>query len=138
MYSVYWLLYAFHLYMKVARPQYSMLLDSWHCTKKFYYFEVGLFTAIGTVPYMVLAGLSKFEITHFPPTFCFLNSTGSFYGFILPTIIVNCATMIILLLVLYHVNTVSDNTVIPVLYFSYSTKFWWSKFCGKLSKLNAI
>ena len=52
MYSVYWLLYVFHLYMKVAQPQYSMLLDSWHRTKKIYYFEVGFFTIIGTVPYM--------------------------------------------------------------------------------------
>ena len=109
MYSVYWLLYAFHLYMKVAQPEYSMLLDSWHRTKKFYYLEVGFVTIIGTVPYIVLAGLSEFQIAQFPPLFCGLSAAGNFYGIVLPTIVVNCTTVIILLLVLYHVHIVSDN-----------------------------
>ena len=73
---------------------------------------------------MVLAGLSKFEIAHFPPLFCSLNATGGFYGFILPTIIVNCATMIILLLVLYHVNTVSDNNSSIVTVFIAQNSNW--------------
>ena len=121
-YSMYWLLYAFHLYMKVAQPQYSRLLDSWHRSKKFYYFEVGLFTVIGTLPYIVLAGLSKFNIYEFPPTACGPSAAGNFYGFVLPTLIVNCSTLIILLLVLYHVHIVSDisnynNIVIAVFVF---------------------
>ena len=107
MYSVYWLLYAFHLYMKVAQPEYSMLLDSWHRTIKFYYLEVGLVTIIGTVPYIVLAGLSEFDISQFPPQFCGISVVGNFYGFVFPTVIVNCATVIILLLLLRHVHIVS-------------------------------
>ena len=108
MYSVYWLLYAFHLYMKVAKPEYSKLLDNWNRTKKLYYFEVGFVTIIGTVPYIILAGLSEFNISQFPPLACTFNAAGNFYGIILPTLILNCSTVIILLLVLYHVYIVSD------------------------------
>ena len=111
MYSLYWLLYVFHIYLKVARPDYSMMLDSWHRTKKFYYFEIGCVTLIGTVPYIVLASLSEFQIVQFPPLYCALSAVGNFYGIVLPTIVVNCATLIILLLVLYHVHIVSDCTV---------------------------
>ena len=107
LYSVYWLLYAFHLYMKVAQPEYSILLDSWNRTKKFYCFEVAIFTIIVTVPYMVLAGLSEFRMNEFAPPACSLGVAGTFYGLVLPTIVVNCTTVIILLLVLYHVNSVS-------------------------------
>ena len=106
-YSVYWLLYAFHLYVKVAQPEYSMLLDNWHRTKKFYYLEIGFVATIGIIPYIVVAGLSEFEITQFPPQFCTISVKGSLYGMVLPTIVVNCAAVIILLLVLYHVHTVS-------------------------------
>ena len=108
MYSVYWLLYAFHLYMKVAHPDYSMLFDNWHHTKKFYYFEIGFFTLIGTLPYLILASLSEFKISSFPPQHCTLSAEGNFYGFIFPTIAVNCTTLILLLLVLYHVHMVSE------------------------------
>ena len=107
MYSLYWLLYAFHLYIKVAQPQNSMLLDSWHCTIKFYYLEVGFVTIIGTVPYIVVAGLSEFDIAQFPPQFCTISVEGNFYGIVFPTVLVNGATVIILLLVLHHVHIVS-------------------------------
>ena len=115
MYSMYWLLYAFHLYMKVAHPDYSMLLDSWHRTKKFYYFEIGFFTLIGTLPYLILASLSEFQIVQFPPLFCALSAEGNFYGIVLPTIVINCTTLIILLLVLYHIHMVSRLTEVIVL-----------------------
>ena len=108
MYSVFWLLYAFHLYLKVAQPKYSMQLDRLHHTKKFYYFEISCVLTIATVPYIVLASLSEFRIVDFPPKFCGLSSAGNFYGIVLPTIVVNCATVIILIVVLYNVHTVSD------------------------------
>ena len=113
--SVYWLLYAFHLYMKVAHPYYSILFDSWHRTKNFYYFEIGFFTLIGTLPYIVLASLSEFRIVNFPPLFCALSAEGNFYGIVLPTVVVNCTTLIILLLVLYHVHMVSGLIEVAVL-----------------------
>ena len=105
MYSIYWLLYAFHLYVKLAYP-FSMLFDSWHRTKKFCYFEIGFFTFIGTLPYIVLASLSEFGITHFPPVLCAIRFEGSFYGIVLPTVVVDCTTLIILLLILYHIHMV--------------------------------
>ena len=104
-------MYAFHLYIKIAQPQYSMLLDSWNRTKKFYYLEVAIFTVIVTVPYMVLAGLSEFRMNDFAPPTCSLSVAGTFYGLVLPTIVVNCATVIILLLLLYYVNSVSTVTI---------------------------
>ena len=115
MYNVYWLLYAFHLYVKVAHSYYSILFDSWHRTKNFYYFEIGFFTLIGTLPYLILASFSEFQIVHFPPLFCALSTEGNFYGSAFPSIVVNCTTLIILLLVLYHVHMVSRLTEMTVL-----------------------
>ena len=121
MYSVYWLLYAFHLYMKVAHPYYSILFDVWHHTKKFYYFEIGFFTLIGTLPYLILASLSKFQISNFPPRYCTLSAKGNFYGIVFPTIAVNCTTLILLLLVLYHVHMVSGLFSIVLIVSSYGS-----------------
>ena len=108
MYCVFWLLYAFHLYLKVAQPKYSMQLDRLHRTTKFYYFEIVCIMTIGIVPYIVLASLSKFQIINFPPQLCGLGAVGTFYGIVFPTVVINCITVIILLLVLYHVHIVSD------------------------------
>ena len=114
MYNLYWLLYAFHLYIKVAQPDFSTLLDNWHRTKKFYFLEVAIFTAIGTVPYIVLAGLSEFGISQSPPQFCGISVKGNFYGLAFPTVIVNCITVIILLLLLHHVHIVSCGIITVV------------------------
>ena len=97
--------YTYHL---VSQPKYSIQLDRLHHTKKFYYFEIGFVLTIGTVPYIVLASFSEFQIGDFPPQFCVLTPAGNFYGIVLPTLIVNCTTVIILLLILYHVHVVSD------------------------------
>ena len=124
MYSVYWLLYAFHLYIKLAHPDYAIMFDSWHRTKKFYYIEIGCATLIGTLPYLILASLSEFQIVQFPPLFCALSAAGNFYGIVFPTIVVNCTTVIILLLVLYHVHMVSychTHTIIHNVYSFFST-----------------
>ena len=57
---MYWLLYVFRLYVKVAHPDYSMPFDSWHWTKKFYYFEILFITLNGTLPYLIVAYSSVF------------------------------------------------------------------------------
>ena len=114
MYSVYWLLYVFHLYIKLAHPDYAIMFDSWHRTKKFYYIEIGCVTLIGTLPYIILASLSEFQIVQFPPLFCALSAEGNFYGIVFPTVVVNCTTVIILLLILYHVHMVSNHSSIIV------------------------
>ena len=116
MYCAFWLLYSFHLYLKLAQPEYSLVLDSWHRTKKFYYFEIGCVMVIGTLPYIVLASLSEFQIVNFPPQFCGLSPEGNFYGIVLPTVLMNCATLIILLLVLYSVHVVSGYSIITMIH----------------------
>ena len=108
LYSTFWVLYAFHLFLKVAYPQHAMSLDNLHQRKKIYYFEVGCAFTVGALPYIILVSLSEYRIVNFPPIFCALSPEGNFYGIVFPTLILNCTTLIILLLVLYHVHIVSD------------------------------
>ena len=75
--------------VKVTHPDYSMLFDSWHHTKKFYYFEIVFFTPIGTLPYLILASLTVFQIVQFSPILC-TQCEGNFYGIVLPTIVIHC------------------------------------------------
>ena len=107
-------MYVFHLLLKLAYPTKSIKLDELHYSMKIYYIEVVCAFIVGTVPYIILASLSKFQIVNFPPLYCGGDATGTFYGIILPTVVLNCTTLILLLIVLYHIHTVSIHVIIII------------------------
>ena len=73
-----------------------------------HFIEVFVLFIIGTVPFIVIAGNSKYEATRFPPLFClYTDTTYMFYGTVLPTIIIGSVGLIMMLFALYQLHIVS-------------------------------
>ena len=111
-YSYIWLLYVFHLALKLFFPLKSAKFLSSGYSKVIYFVEVLIVFLIGTVPSIVSAGLSKYRVVTFPPIHCgaYDDRTYIFYAIIVPILAAVCVSVILMLLILYKVHTVSfDN-----------------------------
>ena len=102
LYGYFWLLYTFHLILKLAYP-----LKSSQYSRTMYSLEVLLALFIATVPAIVGAGLSKYRISTFPPTQCKSDGEFRFYSLILPVMAAVCVSVIFMLLALYKIHVVS-------------------------------
>ena len=110
LYCAYWCLYIFHLLLKIVFPVWSMVrYNSPHSTK-IHIIEVISVFIVGTLPYVVIAATSNYTITSFPPVSCTGDSVYSFYSLIVPTVILSCCGLIMMLIVLYNIHIVSYDT----------------------------
>ena len=110
LYCAYWCLYIFHLLLHVLFPVWSnAVYNSPHSTK-IHIIEVISVFIVGTLPYVVFAASSNYTITSFPPTSCTGDSVYSFYSLIIPTVILSCCSLIMMLIILYSIHIVSDDT----------------------------
>ena len=107
LYGYFWFLYTLHLFLRVANPMLMIKLERLKHAKKIHIVEVALAVLLGTVPNIVFAISSRFHIVTFPPLFCGAAPEYNFYGIIVPTIVVYCATLIMMLFVLYKIHIVS-------------------------------
>ena len=94
--------------MKLVYPLKSVKLDKSEHSKMIHVIEIFVVFIIGTVPFIVIAGNSKYEAVRFPPLFCLYTDTSyMFYGTILPTVIIGSGGLILMLFVLYQLHIVS-------------------------------
>ena len=107
LYAFFWLLYIFHLTLRLVYPLKSAKLNNSAYGKKIYALEVLIVVVISTVPYIVFASTSTYQISRFPPDYCSYNTTYHFYGTFIPTLITGCVGLILMLLVLYKLHIVS-------------------------------
>ena len=107
LYCYFWFLYTLHLFLRVANPIRMVRLEQSKYSRMIHIAEVTIAVLLGTVPYIFFAIYSKFHITTFPPLYCGANPVYNFYGTILPTVLVSCATLIMMLFVLYKIHIVS-------------------------------
>ena len=84
--------------VKLEQSKYARLI---HIT------EVAIAVLLGTVPYIFFAVYSRFHIVVFPSLYCGADPVYNFYGTILPTVLVYCASLIMMLFVLYKIHIVS-------------------------------
>ena len=75
--------------------------------KKIHITEVIVVVLLATIPYVVIAVNSDFRFAVFPPFFCTAEPVYNFYGYIIPTVVVICVTLILMLFVLYTIHLVS-------------------------------
>ena len=75
---------------------------------KIHVVEVMVAVLVATVPYIVFLINSDFRISTFPPLYCGAGPTHNFYGLIVPTVVVYCITLIMMLFVLYKIHIVSS------------------------------
>ena len=106
-YGFFWVLYVFHLTLRLVYPLKAAKLNNSAYGRKIYALEVLIVVVIGTVPYIVFASTSTYQISRFPPVYCSYNTTYHFYGTYIPTLIIGCAGLILMLLVLYKLHIVS-------------------------------
>lgn len=110
LYCAYWCLYIFHLLLKLVFPVWSKVVYNSPHSMKFHIIEViGVFI-VGTLPYIVFAATSNYMITSFPPTGCSGDAIYSFYSLIVPTVILSCCGLVMMLIILYNVHIVSNGT----------------------------
>jgi len=108
LYCAYWCLYIFHLLLKIVFPVWSRFLYTSARSTKIHTIEVATVFIVGTLPNIVLAGTSKYVILAFPPTGCSGNAVYTFYTLIVPTVMLSCCSLVMMLIILYNIHIVSD------------------------------
>ena len=112
MYCYFWFLYTLHLLLRITKPLLMLRLEQSNHAKKVHIVEVTVAVLVATVPYIVFFVNSDFHISTFPPLYCGAGPTHNFYGVIVPTVVVYCVTLIMMLFVLYKIHIVSSITII--------------------------
>ena len=73
-----------------------------------YITEVLIVFLIGIIPSVILAAVgSSYGVIGFPPLYCAINSTYTFYVTVIPILITNSSSVILMLLVIYRLHMVS-------------------------------
>ena len=112
LFTYFWLLYVCHLALKVfyplrsanpinSRPNYNSRIIRT--------VEVLIIFLIGIVPSIIFAsvGSNNYAVIGFPPIFCAIDSTYRIYVLVIPVLIANGASVLLMLLVIYKLHTVS-------------------------------
>ena len=107
LYSLFWFVFIVHLFLKVTFPFQSVRLDQSEHSRKYHIVEIVCVLIIGTVPYITFAATNKFQAINFPPSYCALDPVYNFYSIIVPTVVVNCINLILMLFILYKIHKVS-------------------------------
>ena len=107
LYCCFWFLFTLHLFLRISNPIRMSRFERSKHAKKVHIIEVVCVVLLTTVPKFVFAVRQEFRIVTFPPTICGASPTRNFYGNILPTIVVSCATLIMMVIILYNIHIVS-------------------------------
>ena len=109
LYSYIWLLYIFHLALKLLFLLKSAKLSNSGYSRTIYIAEFLIVILIGIIPSIVSAVHSRYRISRFPPIYCdgYDDRTYIFYSTTLPILVAVCVSIILMILILYKVHTVS-------------------------------
>ena len=109
LHSYIWLLYIFHLALKLFFPQKSAKLSNSGYNRAIYIAEFLIVILIGTVPSIISAVHSRYRVGSFPPVNCggHGDRTYIFYAITLPSLAAVCVALILMILILYKVHIVS-------------------------------
>ena len=107
-YTYFWLLYVCHLALKVFYPMKSVRFFNSDHSRIIYIAEILIILLIGTVPSIIVATVgSNYGTIGFPVIYCAINSTYRIYVIVLPVLVTNGASVILMLLVIYRLHLVS-------------------------------
>ena len=108
LYSYFWLLYVFHLSLKVFYPLKSAKLFDSNYMKLIYISALLIAFLIGIVPSVALATTGpNYRVTGFPPTHCVIDSSYRIYALGLPVLLTTSTMMILMIFIVYILHTVS-------------------------------
>ena len=103
---VIWLLFIFHLFLKIVFPIASQNLFKNHGTK-LYIAEVLLTLVVSLITPIVTIAKGGFFIASFPPIQCFSNASIQFHGVILPGMLITIVGISLILITVLAVHRVS-------------------------------
>ena len=102
------LLYYCHLAIKVFYPMKSAKIFNSEYSRTLYIAEVVIVILFATVPQIVFALVgSSYNMIEFPPLYCAYTPERRIYGYTIPVLVGNGASVIIMLLVIYRLHMVS-------------------------------
>ena len=107
LYCYFWFLFTLNLFLRVTSPLKMNQFEQSSRAKKIHITEVIAVVVLATIPYIVLAVNSDIHFAVYPPFFCTAEPEHNFYGYIIPTVLVICVTLILMLFVLYKIHLVS-------------------------------
>ena len=123
MYGLFWLIYIVRLLLVLMYPLPSSRVYKLIRNRKIQIMEVACVFIVSVIPNIVLVATSKFHITNYPPISCGASVEITFYGFVIPTMSINFAALIVMLFVLYKIHEVSRYELIYVILFYFSLLF---------------
>ena len=107
MYSMFWFVYILHLYLTLIYPLKTSRVNKVLTSRVTHVIEMAAVIIIVTAPNIYFLATSQYQIIKFPPLFCGAGVNVNFYGVIFPTVGINCASLIMMLLVLQRMHGVS-------------------------------
>jgi len=102
-----WFVYILHLYLTLIYPLKTSQINKVLSSRVTHITEVVAVFTIVTAPNIYFLATSQYQIVTFPPMLCAAGANVNFYGIIFPTVVINCASLITMLLVLYKIHSVS-------------------------------
>ena len=112
--AVFWLLHLIHLFLKISIPMWSRKLDRKQKKLILHIVEVAGALFLCSLAPVLTVILSEYQITWFPPLFCYPSKEVRFYTMCLPLcIIVGTGTVltIIMFWILHKVSNINRLTV---------------------------
>ena len=107
LYTYFWLLYTLHLFLRIASPLRMTKLEQSKYAKTVHTIEITFVVLLATVPYIAIALQHRLHIATFPPLYCAAGPRENFYGSIVPTILASCASLVMMVIMLYKIHIVS-------------------------------
>ena len=107
LYTYFWLLYTLHLFLRIASPLRITKLEQTKYAKTVHTIEITFVVLLAIVPYIAIALQHKFHIATFPPLYCAAGPRENFYGAIVPTVLASCASLVMMVIILYKIHIVS-------------------------------
>ena len=100
-------MFTLNLFLKVTNPLKMAQFEQSSRAKKIHVTEVIVVVLLATIPSIVFGVNSDFRFAVFPPFYCTAEPERNFYGYVIPTVLVICVTLILMLFVLYTIHLVS-------------------------------
>ena len=107
LFSLFWVLYTFHLALKLSCPLKSTKIFDSDYSRVICIAEVLIIFFIAIVPSIVGAGLSKYRKVFFTSGHCESFGAFRFYSLIIPVMVAVCVSVLFMLLALYTIHVVS-------------------------------
>ena len=107
-YTQFWLLYVFHLFMKIVDPLKTWIINKQKYARRIHILEVVTVFFFGLLtPIITIATTDGYHMATFPPRACASEADVAFHGILLPIIVMCIVGICLILVTFFHIHRVS-------------------------------